>query len=144
MTSGPARARLPGMSLLIRLIVNALAIWIVTLIPALQITVVAFPPGGDLQLVLTLLLIALIFGVVNAIVGTVLKVLAFPLYILTLGLISLIINGFLLWLTGWITSGWDWGLRVGDFWLAVVAALLIGLINWVAGILFRPRSRSRD
>jgi len=132
------------MSLLIRLIVNALAIWIVTLIPALQITVVAFPPGGDLQLVLTLLLIALIFGVVNAIVGTVLKVLAFPLYILTLGLISLIINGFLLWLTGWITSGWDWGLRVGDFWLAVVAALLIGLINWVAGILFRPRSRSRD
>lgn len=132
------------MSLIVRLIVNALAIWIVTLIPALQIVVIAFPPGGDLQLVLTLLLIALIFGVVNAIVGTVLKVLAFPLYILTLGLISLVINGFLLWLTGWVTSSWDWGLRVGDFWLAVVAALIIALINWVAGILFRPHRRERE
>ncbi len=127
------------MSLIIRLIVNAFAIWIVTLVPALQVTVVAFPPGDDLQLVLTLLLIALIFGVVNAIIGTVLKVLAFPLYILTLGLISFVINGFLLWLTGWVTSGWDWGLRIGDFWLAVVAAVVIALINWVAGIVFRPR-----
>ncbi len=132
------------MSLLVRLVVNALAIWVVTLVPSLQVEVVAFSPGGDLQLVLTLLLIALIFGIVNAVVGTVLKVLAFPLYILTLGLISLVINGFLLWLTGWVTSGWDWGLRVGDFWLAVVAALIIALINWVAGMLFRPRRRERD
>ncbi len=140
------------MSLIIRLIVNAFAIWIVTLIPALQVSVIAFPPGGDLQLVLTLLLIALIFGLVNAIVGTIVKVLAFPLYILTLGLISFVINGFLLWLTGWVTSGWDWGLRIGDFWLAVLAAIVIGLINWVAGMFFRPgtdaraarRSRRRD
>ncbi|WP_424448423.1 phage holin family protein [Microbacterium arborescens] len=131
------------MNLVIRLIVNAFAIWIVTLIPALQVSVAAFPPGGDLQLVLTLLLIAVIFGLVNAIVGTVLKVLALPLYILTLGLISFVINGFLLWLTGWVTSGWDWGLRIGDFWLAVLAAIVITLINGVAGILFRPR-RDRD
>ncbi|KAA9089197.1 phage holin family protein [Microbacterium radiodurans] len=131
------------MSLIIRLIVNAFAIWIVTLIPALQVSVIAFPPGGDLQLVLTLLLIALIFGLVNAIVGTVVKLLAFPLYILTLGLISFVINGFLLWLTGWVTSGWDWGLRIGDFWLAVLAAIVIGLINWVAGMFFRPSADAR-
>ncbi|WP_438354879.1 phage holin family protein [Microbacterium sp. CJ88] len=131
------------MSFLIRIVVNAFAIWIVTLIPALQVSVIAFAPGETLQLVLTLLLVGLIFGLVNTIIGTVVKVLAFPLYVITLGLIGLIINAFLLWLTAWITSFWDWGLRVEDFWWGVVAAVIISLINWVFGLILRPR-RSRD
>ena len=65
--------------------------------------------------------------------------LAFPLYILTLGLIWLIINAFLLWLTAWLTSFWNWGLRVEDFWWGVVAALIISLINWIFGIILRPQ-----
>lgn len=129
------------MRFLIRVVINAFAIWVVTLIPALQVTVIAFPPGETLQLVLTLLFVAAIFAIVNTIIGTVLKVLAFPLYILTLGLIGLIINAFLLWLTAWITSFWDWGLRVESFWWGVVAALLISLINWVFGILLRPQQQ---
>ncbi len=127
------------MGLIIRLVVNAFAIWVVTLIPALQISVIAFPPGETLQLVLTLLLVAVIFALVNTIIGTVIKVLAFPLYILTLGLISFVINGFLLWLTAWITSGWPWGLRVHDFWWSIVAALIISFINWVFGLILRKR-----
>lgn len=129
------------MGFLIRVVVNAFAIWVVTLIPALQVTVIAFPPGETLQLVLTLLLVAVIFALVNTIIGTVIKVLAFPLYILTLGLIGLIINAFLLWLTGWITSFWNWGLRVEDFWWGVVAALIISVINWFFGIILRPRKK---
>ena len=62
------------MSFLIRIVVNAFAIWIVTLIPALQVSVIAFAPGETLQLVLTLLLVGLIFGLVNTIIGTVVKV----------------------------------------------------------------------
>ncbi len=131
------------MGFLVRIVVNAFAIWIVTLIPALKVTVIAFPPGETLQLVITLLVVALIFALVNTLIGTIIKVLAFPLYILTLGLISLIINGFLLWLTAWITSGWSWGLRVEEFWWGVVAALLISLINWIFGIILRPK-RDRD
>lgn len=127
------------MGFLIRVVVNAFAIWVVTLIPALQVSVIAFPPGETLQLVLTLLLVAAIFALVNTLIGTVIKVLAFPLYILTLGLIGLIINAFLLWLTAWITSFWDFGLRVEDFWWGVVAALIITLINWVFGIILRPK-----
>jgi putative membrane protein len=129
------------MRFIIRVVVNAFAIWIVTLIPALQVSVIAFPPGETLQLVLTLLLVAVIFALVNTIIGTVVKILAFPLYILTLGLISLIINGFLLWLTAWLTHWWNWGLRVEDFWWGVVAALVISLINWIFGIILRPRRR---
>lgn len=127
------------MRFLIRVVVNAFAIWVVTLIPALQVYVVPFPPGETLQLVLTLLIVAAIFALVNTLIGTVIKVLAFPLYVLTLGLIGLLINAFLLWLTAWLTGFWSWGLRVEDFWWGVVAAIIITLINWVFGIILRPR-----
>ena len=127
------------MRFLIRVVVNAFAIWVVTLIPALQVFVVPFPPGETLQLVLTLLIVAAIFALVNTLIDTVIKVLAFPLYVLTLGLIGLLINAFLLWLTAWITGFWSWGLRVEDFWWGVVAAIIITLINWVFGIILRPR-----
>ena len=127
------------MGFLIRVVVNAFAIWVVTLIPALQVSVIAFPPGETLQLVLTLLLVAAIFALVNTVIGTVVKVLAFPLYILTLGLIGLLINAFLLWLTAWFTQWWNWGLRVESFWWGVLAAIIISLINWIFGIILRPR-----
>ena len=129
------------MGFLIRIVVNAFAIWVVTLIPALQVSVIPFPPGETLQLILTLLLVALIFALVNTIIGTVIKVLAFPIYILTLGLIGLIINACLLWLTAWITSFWNFGLRVEDFWWGLLAAIIISLINWIFGIILRPRSK---
>ncbi|MCX6502957.1 MAG: phage holin family protein [Microbacterium sp.] len=130
------------MRLVIRIVVNAFAIWVVTLIP-LGVSIIPFAPGETLQLVLSLLAVAAIFAVINTIVGTVVKVLTFPLYILTLGLFSLVVNGFLLWLTAWITQLWSWGLRVEDFWWGVVAALIITLINWIFGIILRPR-RDRD
>lgn len=129
------------MGFLIRVVVNAFAIWVVTLIPALSVSVIAFPPGETLQLVISLLVVAAIFALVNTIVGTVVKVLTFPIYILTLGLFSLIVNGFLLWLTSWITEFWAWGLRVEDFWWGVVAALIITLINWIFGVILRPKRR---
>jgi putative membrane protein len=129
------------MGFLIRVVINAFAIWVVTLIPVLQVFVVPFPPGETLQMVLTLLIVAAIFALVNTIIGTVIKVLAFPLYILTLGLIGLLINAFLLWLTAWITSFWNWGLRVEDFWWGVVAAIIISIVNWAAGIILRPKEK---
>lgn len=131
------------MRFLIRVIINAFAIWVVTLIDPLQVEVIPFAPGETLQLVLTLLVVAAVFAIVNTIIGTIIKIVAFPLYILTLGLISLIINGFLLWLTAWLTHWWDWGLRVEDFWLGVVAALVISLINWILGIILRPQTKKR-
>lgn len=131
------------MRFIIRVVVNAFALWVVTLIPALQVTIRAFPPGETLQLVLTLLAVAAIFALVNTIIGTVVKIVAFPLYIITFGLIGFLINGFLLWLTAWITSGFGWGLMVGDFWWGVLAALIISVINGIFGFILRPQSKSR-
>lgn len=130
------------MPFIIRVVVNAFAIWVVTLIQALKVSVTAFAPGETLQLVLTLLAVAAVFALVNTFIGTIIKILAFPLYILTLGLISLVINGLLLWITAWFTASWGWGLRVEDFWLGVAAALVITLINWVFGIILRPQAKA--
>jgi len=131
------------MRFLIRIIINAFAIWVVTLIDPLRVDVIPFAPSETLQLVLTLLAVAAVFAIVNTIIGTIIKIVAFPLYILTLGLISLLINGFLLWLTAWLTHWWQWGLRVEDFWLGVVAALVISLINWILGIILRPQVKRK-
>ncbi|MCK6079488.1 phage holin family protein [Microbacterium sp. EYE_5] len=129
------------MRFIIRVVINAFAIWVVTLIEPLRVEVTPFAPGETLQLVLSLLAVAAVFAIVNTVIGTVLKILAFPLYILTLGLISLVINGFLFWLTGWFTEWWGWGLTVESFWLGVVAALVISIINFVFGIILRPQTR---
>ncbi len=131
------------MRLIIRVIVNAFAFWVVSLIPLLQITITAFPPGGDLQFALTLLTVGAIFAVVNTVVGTVVKIVAFPLYLLTFGLIGFVINGFLLWLTAQITSGFGWGLSLGSFWWGILAAVVIALINGVFNFLLRPQKTRR-
>lgn len=131
------------MRFIIRVIVNAFAIWVVTLIPALMTVVTPFAPGETLQLVLSLLAVAAVFAIVNSIIGTVIKIVAFPLYILTLGLISFLVNGLLLMITAWFTQWWGWGLQVEDLWHGILAAIVISLINWVFGIILRPQSNDR-
>lgn len=125
------------MRLIVRLLINALALWLTTLIVA-GVHVVPFAPGGTLETVLTYLLVALIFGVVNGIIGNLIRIVAFPLYILTLGLIALLVNGLLLLLVSWISSLIGFGLVVDGFWWGVLGALVLGLISWLIGILLRP------
>lgn len=129
------------MRFIIRVVINAFALWVVSLIPVLTVVITPFAPGETMQQVLTLLAVGAIFALVNTIIGTVIRVVAFPIYILTLGLVSLVVNGLLLWITAWITSGWGWGLTVGDFWWGVVAALLISIINAFFGVLLRPQEK---
>jgi len=131
------------MRFLIRVVINAFAIWVVTLIPLLGIGIRPFEPGGDLQVALTFLAVGAVFALVNSIIGTVIRIVAFPLYILTLGLISFIVNGLLLWITAWITSAFSWGLTVESFWWGVVAAFLISVINAIFGAVLRPQEKRK-
>lgn len=131
------------MRFLIRVVINAFAIWVVTLIPLLGIGIRPFEPGGDLQVALTFLAVGAVFALVNSIIGTVIRIVAFPLYILTLGLISFIVNGLLLWITAWITSAFSWGLTVESFWWGVVAAFLISIINAIFGAVLRPQEKTK-
>lgn len=129
------------MRFLLKVIINALALWLTTLIVS-GVTVVPYATGTTAT-VLTYLLVALIFGVVNAIVGTAIRIVAFPIYILTLGLISFIVNGLLLLLVSWISGLMGFGLHVAGFWWGVLGALVLGIIGWLIGLIFRPFTRER-
>jgi putative membrane protein len=122
---------------LVRLAINAVALWLTTLIVD-GINVEPFAPGETLQIVFTYLIVAFIFGVVNGIVGNAIRIVAFPLYILTLGLLALIVNGFLLLIVSWISDLLGFGLQVDGFWWGVGGAIVLGLISWLLGIILRP------
>ena len=132
--------------LLLRLLINALALWLTTLIiPA--ITIRAFPPATNLEYIVTLLLTALIFGLVNGIIGGIVRVVAFPIYVITLGLISLIVNGLLFLLVAWISGNLGFGLFVSPentFWWGVLGALVLGIISWLIGIILRPFTKGQQ
>ena len=88
---------------LVSTIVNAVGLFVATLlIPQIQVT----PYGGDgvWETIGSFLLIGALFGLVNAIIAPVIKVLAFPLYIITFGLIAFVINGAMLLLAAWLSS----------------------------------------
>ncbi len=127
------------MRFLFKAILNAVALWLTTLIVVGHINVVSFGSGEWWQVAITYLVVAIVFGIVNAIVGNLIRIVAFPLYILTLGLLALIVNGLLLWLVDWLSSLIGWGLEIaGGFWWGVLGALVLGAISWILGIVFRP------
>ncbi len=130
------------MRLIVRLLINAVALWLTTLIVS-GVNVVPYAPGGTLEIVLTFLLIAAIFGIVNGVIGNLVRIVAFPIYVLTLGLIALIVNGLLLLLVAWISSLIGFGLTVESFWWGVLGALVLGLISWLIGIVLRPLVKDR-
>ncbi|MCI4659258.1 phage holin family protein [Cryobacterium algoricola] len=121
---------------LIKLILNAVALWLTTLlVPGVSVEPYAPDTGA---IVVTYLLIALIFGLVNGVIGGFVRVIAFPLYVLTLGLLALIVNGLLLMLVALISDGLGFGLQVDGFWTGVLGALVLGIISWLLGVLARP------
>ncbi|PPH40986.1 hypothetical protein C5D09_16890 [Rathayibacter sp. AY1C9] len=128
--------------LLLGLLTNAVAIWLTTLVVA-GVRVDPYEEGPAAA-VLTYLLVAVIFGVVNAVVGGVVRVVAFPLYVLTLGLVSFLVNGLLLLLTAWISGLFGFGLVVDGFWWGVLGALVLALVNWFISLLLRPFLRRRQ
>ena len=78
----------------------------------------------------------MIFGLVNAIIKPIVQIVSIPLYILTLGLIHIVINALMLWITSWITEHTThWGLQIDDFWwTAIWAAIVLSIVSWVLSL----------
>jgi putative membrane protein len=118
----------------IRLLVNAAALWVATqIVPGVSFS------GGALPL----LGVALVFGVVNALIRPVAKILTFPLIILTLGIFALVINGLMLWLTSSLSSALGLGFHVSGFWAAFWGALVVSLVSTILS-LFIADSKRQD
>lgn len=119
---------------LIRTGVNAVALWVAAAL--LDGIVLAEDDTTFASKFTTIILVALIFGVVNAVVKPIAKVLAFPAIVLTLGLFTFVVNAFLLQLTEWIADPLGLSFVITKFWWdAVLGALIITIVsmvlNWV-------------
>ena len=125
---------------LVSTIVNAVGLWVATsIIPQVQLT----PYGGVgfWNIAGSFLVVGAVFGLVNAIIAPVIKILAFPLYIITFGLISFVINGALLIFVAWLSTllGADVfsidgftseGLEIASLGWAILAAIVMSIASF--------------
>jgi len=146
----PARTKnryvlLPGQSwqdvrmrLIIRVLVTAASMLVATLLlPGIELTA-----GSTASKVLTLVAVALIFGIINAVLKPIVKVVGCVFYILTLGLIGLVVNALLLLLTSWVADKLNLPFHITGFWPAFWGAIIIGVVGWLLNItLGRERQR---
>lgn len=115
--------------LLIRWLINAIALWVaIQVVPGLEYTA----ESG-----VSLLIIALIFGLVNALVRPVLLLLTCPLIILTMGLFLLIVNALMLSITAWLSGIFGLGLTLEGFWPTVLGALVISVVSGIINMLVK-------
>jgi putative membrane protein len=119
------------MSFLLRLLINAAALWVTTrIIPGVEF--IGSPAA--------LIGVALVFGVLNAIVRPLLLLLSLPLVLITLGLFTLILNGIMLWLTSALSGALGLGFRVHGALAAILGALVVSIVS-VALTVFVGRER---
>lgn len=113
------------MRLVLRIIINAIAIWATSMILS------GFEFSGS---IINLLIIAVIFGLVNALIRPIIKLLALPITIVTLGLFTLVINALMLWLTVWLSGSLSLeGGIFSSFVTAFLGAIIISIISTVLG-----------
>ncbi|GAA2697692.1 phage holin family protein [Nonomuraea recticatena] len=121
------------MRALLKILIVGAALWVTTLVVG-GIYVQADSLIGRL---LTIVCVALIFGIVNVVLKPIIHVLGCAFYVLTLGLFALVVNGGLLLLTGWLSELLRLPFHVDGFWPAVWGALIISVVSWVLGLFLR-------
>jgi putative membrane protein len=128
------------MNALIRVLITAVALAVATaLVPGIELR-------GDTTLskVLTLIVVALIFGIVNTFLKPVIKAVGCLFYILTLGLIGLVVNGLLLWLASWVAGKLKLPFHITGFWPAFWGAIIVGLVSWLLSLIDDRIRRNKD
>lgn len=94
---------------------------------------IAITGDSTVDRALTLLLVALLFGVVNTFVRPVVAFLSFPLYLLTLGLMYFVVNALMLKLTSWLAGQLSIGFHVEGVWTAIGGSIVISIVSWLVG-----------
>src|SRR5579871_3206938 len=118
------------MRLLLSWVLSAVAVWVVA-----QVV-----PGVHVSGATAALIAALVIGFINATIGALLKILTFPLTLLTLGLFWLVINALMLELASALLSP---GFQVRGFWAAFIGAILLSLVNLLLKAIVMPKNEQR-
>lgn len=122
------------MQIIWRLLINAAALWAATrLVPGISF-------DGDWRL---LLAVALVFGVLNVALRPILILLTLPLFILTLGLFTFVLNAVMLWLTGLVSDALRLGFHVDGFGAAFLGALVVTVVSFLLSLFVASGARER-
>ena len=128
------------MRFLVRVLVSAAALGVATAaIPGIELLA-----GSGWSRVGTLLAVAVIFGLINAFLKPLIKVVGCAFYVITLGLVALVVNALLLLLTSWVAGRLDLPFHVTGFWPAFWGAIIVGLVGWLLHLLIgdnRPQDK---
>ena len=119
------------MSFLVRVVVNAVALGVACWL----LSDISLTGATTTEQALRLLLVAVVFGLVNAVVRPVVKLLSLPFILLTLGLLIFVINALMLMLTSWLSGQLGLGFHVDGFGTALVGALIITIVSWGLDVL---------
>ncbi|WP_117215323.1 phage holin family protein [Allorhizocola rhizosphaerae] len=126
------------MGFVIRWLINAVALWVTTLVvPGIDVTAQGTGKG-----ILTILAVALIFGLVNAIIKPIVKTVGCVFYLVTLGLIALVVNALLFLLTDWLAGLLKLPFSIDGFWPAFWGAIVMGVVSWLLSLLVPDRAQN--
>src|SRR5215468_3644452 len=128
------------MRILIKLVVTALAVWVATALVS-GIHVQAHTTAGK---VTTVVVVALIFGVINAVLKPIAKTIGCLAYVATFGLISIVVNGLLFWLTSYAAGKLSVPFHIDGFLPAVLGALIVGIVGWLLSLVLDRRDHDED
>ncbi|GAB3549575.1 putative membrane protein [Actinopolyspora lacussalsi] len=117
------------MALVVHILITAVAVWVTTALPGIALGDQGGGTDGVATQALTLLVVAVVFGIVNVVLKPVAKTLGCLLYILTLGLFGLVVNALLFWLTSWIAGNLDLPFHVDGFWPAFWGAIIVTVVS---------------
>jgi len=126
------------MRFLLRLAISAAALAVATaVLPGIELTT-----GSTTEKVLTLIAVALIFGVINAVLKPIIKTIGCLFYLLTLGLVALVVNALLLWLAS-VVAGWlSLPFHITGFIPAFLGAIIVGVVTWLLSVLIPDRTKN--
>ncbi|GIG01855.1 phage holin family protein [Catellatospora citrea] len=119
------------MGFLIRWVINAVALWVTTLV----VSGIEITAATTTRSILTLIVVALIFGLVNAILKPVIHLLGCVFYVITLGLFALFVNAALFLLVDWLASVFKLPFEINGFWPAFWGAIVMGIVSWALSLL---------
>jgi|SRR6202167_1207067 putative membrane protein len=125
------------MKLLIGIVVSAAALGVA----AWAVPGIAVSGHSDASKAGTVLVVALIFGIINTVLKPIIKTVGCAFYILTLGLVALVVNGLLLWLASYVAGRLDLPFHITGFVAAVEGALIVGVVTWLLHIILGDERR---
>jgi putative membrane protein len=127
------------MRFILRVLVNAAALGVATWL----LSGITLSGSDTTRKVITILIVALIFGIINAIIRPLFRLVTLPIILLTLGLFLLVINALLLMFTSWLAGAFGLGWHVDGFWTALWGSIIISIVSFILNAFLPDKDEQR-